>query len=76
MECEVFSMDQLQPMEIEEYIKGELLYTIFHNDVEHFSIAKVKILDTNLNYDEKEIVIKGYFSQLQEGTVYRFIGQA
>ncbi|MEN2465069.1 ATP-dependent RecD-like DNA helicase [Ornithinibacillus sp. FSL M8-0202] len=68
-------MDQLQPMEIEEYIKGELLYTIFHNDVEHFSIAKVKILDTNLNYDEKEIVIKGYFSQLQEGTVYRFIGQ-
>ncbi|MBC5637624.1 ATP-dependent RecD-like DNA helicase [Ornithinibacillus sp. BX22] len=68
-------MDQLQPVEIEEYIKGELLYTIFHNDVEHFSIAKVKILDTNLNYDEKEIVIKGYFSQLQEGTVYRFIGQ-
>ncbi|MEN2765895.1 SF1B family DNA helicase RecD2 [Ornithinibacillus xuwenensis] len=68
-------MENEQNMEIEEYIKGELLYTIFHNDIEHFSIAKVKILETNVKYDEKEIVIKGYFSNLQEGTVYRFIGQ-
>ncbi|MFS0672903.1 ATP-dependent RecD-like DNA helicase [Ornithinibacillus sp. 179-J 7C1 HS] len=68
-------MEHDQNMEIETFIKGELLYTIFQNDIEHFSIAKVKILDTNLNYAEKEIVIKGYFSQLQEETVYKFTGQ-
>ncbi|WP_047981410.1 SF1B family DNA helicase RecD2 [Ornithinibacillus contaminans] len=68
-------MENQQNMDREEYIKGELLYTIFHNDIEHFSIAKVKILETNLQYDEKEIVIKGYFSSLLEGTVYTFFGQ-
>lgn len=57
------------------YIKGELLYTIFHNEDEHFSIAKLKVLDTNEDYQEKDIVAKGYFSNLQEGTVYSFFGQ-
>ncbi|TFJ94026.1 SF1B family DNA helicase RecD2 [Lentibacillus salicampi] len=56
------------------YIKGEPLYTIFHNEQEHFSIAKIKILDTNEDYQEKEIVIKGYFSGLQEAAAYCFYG--
>jgi exodeoxyribonuclease V alpha subunit len=56
------------------FIKGELLYTIFQNDIEHFSIAKVKVHGTNLEYNEKEVVVKGYFSTLQEGTVYQFFG--
>ncbi|WP_164668520.1 SF1B family DNA helicase RecD2 [Virgibacillus doumboii] len=56
------------------YIKGELLYMIFQNESEHFSIAKIKVHDTNENYNEKDIVIKGYFSNLQESTVYRFYG--
>jgi exodeoxyribonuclease V alpha subunit len=69
-------MDNGQKIAVEEnYVKGELLYTIFQNDVEHFSIAKVKVLDTNVTFEEKEIVVKGYFSQLQEGTVYKFLGQ-
>nr|WP_244513667.1 ATP-dependent RecD-like DNA helicase [Oceanobacillus limi] len=58
-----------------EYIKGELLYTIFTNDVEHFSIVKLKIHDTNTDYREKEIVAKGYFSNLQDGNLYYFYGQ-
>src|SRR5690625_3458859 len=57
-----------------KFIKGELVYTIFHNEAEHFSIAKIKIHDTNEDYDESEIVGKGYFSNLQEGTVYYFYG--
>ncbi|MGM8212956.1 SF1B family DNA helicase RecD2 [Virgibacillus sp. W0430] len=56
------------------YIRGELLYTIFHNQDTHFSIAKIKIHNTNENYKEKEIVIKGFFSKLQDGTVYTFEG--
>jgi exodeoxyribonuclease V alpha subunit len=56
------------------YMKGELLYTIFHNEAEHFSIAKIKIHDTNEDYKEKEIVAKGYFTNLQEQTTYTFYG--
>lgn len=57
------------------YIRGELLYTIFHNKDAHFSIAKIKIHKTNENYKEKEIVVKGYFAKLQDGTVYTFQGE-
>ncbi|WP_404453617.1 ATP-dependent RecD-like DNA helicase [Oceanobacillus kapialis] len=57
------------------YIKGELLYTIFHNETEHFSIAKIKVLETNEEFQEKDIVAKGYFSNLQENTPYFFYGE-
>lgn len=63
-----------QSIEEQGYIKGELLYTIFQNEREHFSIAKIKVHDTNEDYREKDITIKGYFSNLQESTVYRFYG--
>jgi exodeoxyribonuclease V alpha subunit len=56
------------------YIQGELLYTIFHNESEHFTIAKFKVIDTNEDFKEKEIVGKGYFTNLQEGTTYSFFG--
>ena len=53
------------------YIKGEIMFTIFENTEEHFSIAKIKIHDTNESYTEKDIVGKGYFSNLQPGVVYQ-----
>jgi len=66
--------EQSLPKDETGYIQGELMYTIFHNESEHFSIAKIKIHATNENYDEDEIVGKGYFSKLQEGMVYSFYG--
>ena len=57
------------------YIKGEIMFTIFENTEEHFSIAKIKIHDTNESYTEKDIVGKGYFSNLQPGVVYQFFGK-
>ncbi|WP_373892895.1 SF1B family DNA helicase RecD2 [Virgibacillus natechei] len=63
-----------QSNEEKGYIKGELLYTIFHNEKEHFSIAKISVQDTNEDYKEKEIVGKGYFSNLQTQTTYIFYG--
>ncbi|MFC4558909.1 ATP-dependent RecD-like DNA helicase [Virgibacillus kekensis] len=57
------------------YINGEILHVIFQNEREHFSIAKIKVHDTNEDFKEKEAVIKGYFSNLQESTVYRFFGE-
>ncbi|MEC2160003.1 SF1B family DNA helicase RecD2 [Virgibacillus halodenitrificans] len=56
------------------YVKGELLHTIFHNEAEHFSIAKIKVIETNEDFKEKEIIAKGYFSNLQEQTAYLFYG--
>ncbi|WP_121639654.1 ATP-dependent RecD-like DNA helicase [Virgibacillus sp. Bac330] len=68
-------MEQIkQPAENESYIRGELLHLIFTNEVEHFSIAKIKVLDTNETLEEKTIVIKGYFYNLQPETSYYFFG--
>ncbi|ASK63103.1 ATP-dependent RecD-like DNA helicase [Virgibacillus phasianinus] len=69
------NVEQMGEPDIQKYIKGELLYTIFHNDAEHFSIAKIKVLDTNEELHDKEIVVKGYFSNLQETKDYIFYGQ-
>lgn len=57
------------------YIRGDVLYTIYQNENEHFSIVKVKIEETNEAYDEKEIVVKGYFSDLLENLTYNFYGE-
>ncbi|WP_284139682.1 MULTISPECIES: ATP-dependent RecD-like DNA helicase [unclassified Virgibacillus] len=65
--------NEIQAVE-KEYIKGDLLYTIFQNETENFTIAKISVRETNTAYQEKEIVIKGYFS-LQENTSYMFFGQ-
>ncbi|MRH43026.1 ATP-dependent RecD-like DNA helicase [Aquibacillus halophilus] len=56
------------------YIQGELIHTIFENTDEHFSIAKISISETNEPIEEKEIVIKGYFSKLEHGETYLFQG--
>lgn len=56
------------------YIRGKLLYTIFQNEQEFFSIAKISIEKTNEDLDDSEIVIKGHFTNLHEGTLYNFYG--
>ncbi|MBU5593549.1 ATP-dependent RecD-like DNA helicase [Amphibacillus sp. MSJ-3] len=58
----------------DKYIKGELIYTIYSNPTEHFSIAKIKVLETDEAYEEPDIVVKGYFSELLPGEVYLFNG--
>lgn len=56
------------------YIKGELLHLIYQNEEEHFSIAKIKVTETNLEEKEPEMVVKGYLSRLEEGEPYVFYG--
>lgn len=58
-----------------KFIRGTVLYTIFHNDTENFSIVKVEIDETNEDFDENEIVVKGYFTQLTEENMYLFYGE-
>lgn len=57
------------------FIRGELLHIIYENEMEHFRIAKIKVLDSNEEKIEKEVVIKGHFSHLQKGAAYVFYGQ-
>src|SRR5690625_1070965 len=71
----MLSEDLSNDNEEQKYIQGELLYTIFRNESEHFTIAKFKVIATNEDFKEKEIVGKGYFSNLQEGTTYSFFGE-
>lgn len=64
-----------QVSEQQFYVKGEPLFTIFHNEAEQFSIVKIRIHETNTSFEESEIVIKGYFANLHEGTPYLFYGE-
>jgi len=57
------------------FVQGEIMFTIYENSAEHFSIAKIRIHETNEAYEEKEIVGKGHFINLQKGVVYQFYGQ-
>lgn len=61
--------------EDQRYIRGEVTFTIYENSVDHFSIVKIKIHETNEQYEEKDIVGKGNFINLQEGVVYEFHGK-
>lgn len=57
------------------YVKGELSRMIFHNESEHFSIALIHVKETNEDFNEKTLVLKGHFSPLEEGETYIFHGQ-
>lgn len=51
------------------------IVSIFHNSDNMYSIVRVRIQETNLAYEEKDIIVVGYFPKLNEEDVYRFTGQ-
>ncbi|RHW38637.1 ATP-dependent RecD-like DNA helicase [Lysinibacillus yapensis] len=56
------------------FILGRPIVSIFHNASNMYSIVRVKIQETNLQYDDKEIIVVGYFPKLNEEELYRFTG--
>ena len=56
------------------FILGRPIVSIFHNATNMYSILRVKIQETNLQYDDKEIIVVGYFPKLNEEELYRFTG--
>ncbi|QHE53087.1 ATP-dependent RecD-like DNA helicase [Pontibacillus sp. HMF3514] len=56
------------------FIKGESVRMIYHNDEEHFSIALIRIEETNESIEDSEVVVKGHFSPLDKGEMYIFYG--
>ncbi len=57
-----------------QFVLGRPVVSIFHNPQNLFSIAKVKIQETNTTYQEKEIIVSGYFPKLSLEESYRFTG--
>lgn len=56
------------------FVVGRPVVSIFHNKENLFSIIKLKIQETNTDYSEKEIIVAGYFPQVDTEAMYRFQG--
>ncbi|PLS15605.1 ATP-dependent RecD-like DNA helicase [Bacillus sp. M6-12] len=57
------------------FMKGRHLVTIFHNEQNLYSVVRIRVDETNVNYDEKEAVVTGYFPRIHEQESYIFYGQ-
>jgi exodeoxyribonuclease V alpha subunit len=60
--------------EQEKFLKGYPIVTIFHNDSNLYSVIRIKIEETNENYEDREAIVTGYFPPLQEHETYTFFG--
>ncbi len=72
-------MDEQHPLDLfsEEgkYVKGKHLVTIFHNDQNLYSVLRIRVEETNDQYEDKEAVITGYFPKIHEQETYIFYGE-
>jgi len=69
-------LQQHEAFDLEEksYIKGTHIATIYHNETNLYSVVRIRIVDTNELYEEKEVVVTGYFPQIYEHDTYVFYG--
>lgn len=71
-------MEKQQSMDFTEeqkkYIKGKVIVMIFHNEQTLYSVARIRIKDTNEQYEDKEVVVAGYFPYIHEDEEYTFFG--
>lgn len=58
-----------------KYIKGKHLVTIFHNEQNLYTVLRIRVEDTNENYEDKEAVITGFFPKVHGEETYIFYGQ-
>ena len=65
--------EQGKPEEV--FLTGRPVVTIFHNPENLFSIVKLKMRETNSGYEDKEIIVKGTFPQLNAEEEYKFTGR-
>ncbi|MBP3039376.1 ATP-dependent RecD-like DNA helicase [Bacillaceae bacterium Marseille-Q3522] len=71
-------MEQQQSLPLfqnqENFIKGRLLVTIFHNEQNFYTVLRIRVEETSEQYNEKEAVITGYFPKIHEQETYIFYG--
>lgn len=57
------------------YISGTSIVTVFHNEENLYNVTRIRIKKTNLEIEDKETVVTGYFPKLNEDEVYTFYGE-
>lgn len=70
-------MQEQQTLALDErtFIKGACLSVIFHNEETLYTVARIRVEETNEEPVEEEVIVTGYFPRLHEGDVYVFYGQ-
>ncbi|MCC3356609.1 ATP-dependent RecD-like DNA helicase [Bacillus sp. REN16] len=72
-------MEQQETLELfdeqRKYMKGTHLVTIFHNEQNLYSVVRIRLQETNEDYNEKEAVVTGYFPRIHENETYLFFGR-
>lgn len=63
------------PLPEEWYIIGKIAAVFFRNPNNFYKVLLVKISETNMDYNDKEIVVTGSFGDIQEEELYRFFGE-
>ncbi|SFA94848.1 MULTISPECIES: ATP-dependent RecD-like DNA helicase [unclassified Bacillus (in: firmicutes)] len=58
-----------------KFVKGKHLVTIFHNEQNLYTVLRVRIEETNEDYDDKEAVVTGYLPKIHEQETYIFYGE-
>jgi exodeoxyribonuclease V alpha subunit len=58
-----------------KYIKGKPIVTIFHNEQNLYTVLRIRVEETNEEYEDKEAVITGYFPMIHEQEQYIFYGE-
>ncbi|MFO1443035.1 ATP-dependent RecD-like DNA helicase [Bacillus sp. Bva_UNVM-123] len=65
----------LFPEQEKKYIKGRHLVTIFHNEQNLYTVLRIRVEETNEQYEDKEAVITGYLPKIHEQETYIFYGE-
>lgn len=58
-----------------KFIKGKHLVTIFHNEQNLYTVLRIRVEETNEQYEDKEAVVTGYFPRIHEQETYVFFGE-
>jgi exodeoxyribonuclease V alpha subunit len=61
--------------ESSRYIKGTLIVTVYHQSESLYTVARIRVKETNENYNEKEIIVTGILPPLREDELYLFYGK-
>ncbi|ADU29783.1 SF1B family DNA helicase RecD2 [Evansella cellulosilytica] len=57
-----------------DYIKGDLLHLIYHNEESLYTVAKIKVTETSYSMDDKEVAIVGIMPPIERDVSYLFYG--
>lgn len=72
-------MTRIQPSlfpveERKRHVRGRLLYQIFHNPENLYTVSCIRILEDYEDVGEKELIVVGYYPPLLDGEEYLFWG--